>query len=107
MSESHGLKGCTNHGCFVQPKPKGSIGTNAICQCLRRDGYLSERLVNWLRSEIAAKDERIAELEAALKAIKALQRWDSPEYGPEPYRDDQGAFVIFDDVDDIIEEALR
>jgi len=56
------VKGCTNHGCKVQwpPKPKGSIGTAAICSCLRnlvQDG-------NWLELQKAlqCRDQAIEKL---------------------------------------------
>lgn len=27
-------QGCSNHGCIVRKSKAGSIGTNAICQCV-------------------------------------------------------------------------
>ena len=69
MSESHGLKGCGNHGCLVQPVRKGGMGTNAICQCVRRDGILAERMVQWLRSQLVGKDAEVSALKARLEAL--------------------------------------
>lgn len=37
------LRGCTNHGCLVRPLPKGAMGTNAICQCMR-DPVTAQRI---------------------------------------------------------------
>lgn len=67
MSESHGLKGCGNHGCLVQPIRKGDMGTNAICQCVRRDGILAERMVQWLRSQLVGKDAEVDETKEFLE----------------------------------------
>lgn len=53
-------------------------------------------------AELAAKDARIAGLEAALRNIKGLPRFD---YLGFPSHD--GDWLVPADVDDIIEEALR
>lgn len=45
MSQPEGsiVLGCSNHGCVIRwpPKPKGALGSNAICKCVSehvRDG---------------------------------------------------------------------
>lgn len=61
MSESHGLKGCGNHGCLVQPVREVGVGTNAICKCLE-DRVVAERLVRWLRKQAVSKNAELARL---------------------------------------------
>lgn len=48
------LYGCSNNGCIVAKREKGSIGTNGICQC--KPNKISESLL-FFASELENKRE--------------------------------------------------
>ena len=55
--------GCSNHGCVVRWS-KRTVGTNAICSCMRDTPYYERDRV--LQYHKRLRDERIAELEQLL-----------------------------------------
>ena len=48
-----GLRGCTNHGCVIDPPEAGQMGTNGPCHCLRDMSHADWRRVEMRLKQIA------------------------------------------------------
>lgn len=58
--------GCTNHGCEIAPLPKGVMGTNAICKCVRDKPHIASGVIRRQRNRIAELEREVAELRMAI-----------------------------------------
>ena len=53
-------EGCSNHGCEIAPVPKGAMGTNSMCRCVRDKPHIASGVIRWQRQRIADLERQLA-----------------------------------------------